>query len=522
MSAQSLVRTARIVRWQIALPLVLVAAAIGFQIWRTSSRDRASSPPGERKITVTLPTFEEALTTPKKVADVCTALEQPAPPAFAQMEREAAQAIYNAIIAVCNTPNLAETWGRLGMVYHSHELLPQADAAYKRARGLDPNDYRWAYYSAYTAFERDDKQAAIDGFNKTLELNASYTPCYLNLGKLYYDKDDYAAAEAAYAEYAHRRPADPLGYVGLGEVASKRGQFPEAIKHMTEALKYPPEDSRAYYVLGIAHRELGDEEKARAFLQRSRETPLHVQIDDPLWSQKNALSTTVAAGQQELVKAMVSGELDRAIEIGERLAARAPDSYGVLANLAEAYRRARRLDDAANTAQKAIQLEPDSAHGYMLLGQIELDRQAWDQAKSALDRSVGLDADNAFAWLLRAKVYTQRQAFDEAVRSASRATDIDPENPVGWQMRAMLSDLIGDRAATIAALERYLELKPDDQPARDKLQQLRSGRPPGRPDAQTQARRTTTATAPGNAPSPPESGPASSPPNRPAHTAASP
>ena len=74
--------------------LVLCAIVLAIVVWRSC---RLARPRGDETVEVVVPTFEEAIEDQDRLALVCRVLDLPPPPTLANMDKEAAKAIYDAI-----------------------------------------------------------------------------------------------------------------------------------------------------------------------------------------------------------------------------------------------------------------------------------------------------------------------------------------------------------------------------------------------------------------------------------------
>jgi len=469
--------------WRTLVAVILIAAGIALSV-----RKRSAEPPGE--IEVSFPSYETAMADPSTMEPACKAAGLPVPP-VQQVDKEVAVALFAATQQALMHYQDPEAIGRLGMVYHAHDYAEPARVAYARAKSLAPEDYRWTYYHAYTSFELGDSETAIAGFRRTLELKPDYAPCYLNLGKLYHDLGEYDRADEAHEKYVEARPDDPLGYVGLGLTAQARGDHEAVVRHMKKAIGREPVDYRALYALGLAYRELGDEEKARHYLKRSENTPKVMSVNDPLWSEKNAMSVTRAASQQKFIKLMSARRLDEALGLAREMAVEHPDDFGMAVNLAEVCRQKRLFDEAEEAARRAVRLQPESAHGHALLASVLRDAGKIELAREHIDYAVKQDPQFTSAWNVRASVCLAANDVAETVASLRRLFALDPDREEAWSNRlrahAMRLDRAGDRAGLLSTLEVYLDLNPDDEAVRRKYDALRPASAPATPSSTAEA-----------------------------------
>ncbi len=98
---------------------------------------------------------------------------------------------------------------------------------------------------------------------------------YIMLGNAYVqhvrekaDPQDYARAEAAFAEALRRRPDSADALIGLGVIALARHEFVEALAFGEQAIQFAPNTSRAHGVVVDALTELGRYDEAVVSAQR--------------------------------------------------------------------------------------------------------------------------------------------------------------------------------------------------------------------------------------------------------------
>jgi tetratricopeptide (TPR) repeat protein len=78
------------------------------------------------------------------------------------LESRVAAKIARVQAAVIAEPRSATSWGRLGMVFQTHALYPQAVACYRQAAGIDGDDYRWPYLAALSLSGSDLAEALAE------------------------------------------------------------------------------------------------------------------------------------------------------------------------------------------------------------------------------------------------------------------------------------------------------------------------------------------------------------------------
>lgn len=454
-------------RWRVILASMLILAGVVLALYSALKSD------GPETITIEIPPLDEVIADSSKLKPACDLLEQPLPPSLSEVDREAAEFIYRAIVNAAQNREDPESYGALGMVYDAHDMYPQAEAAYLEAHEMAPQAFKWAYYLALLAKDRNELETAAERLREAVELDPTYTVANLHLGEVELALGNLDAAEAAFRKYVERMPDDPLGHVGLGEVAQARNDVPGVIRHMEEALKYPPPMHSALYALGLAYQQQGDTVQAEAYLNRSRNVPKVKPLKDRLWAEKEALNRTPDMESRRFLAAMMRGNLGAAERIATGLTERYPEDAIHWVRLAEVKRMQRQFDESRSALKKALQLDPKSPDAHLAAARLEGDQGHIDKAKDHVDYVVATTPNSHDAWALRAAVYNELDDLSEAIRSARKAVEIQPASPQYRQRLILLLDRQGDTPEVVKELEAYLELAPEDTAAMSRLEEYR-------------------------------------------------
>jgi tetratricopeptide (TPR) repeat protein len=112
-----------------------------------------------------------------------------------------------------------------------------------------------AHFARGVGLEEDPTtyNEAIEEYKKVLGLDATYAPAHINLGTVFYNQGDYAAAEAHYREAIACDGRYALAYFDLGNVLDETGRVEEAIKTYETALQLAPTYADAHYNLALAY-----------------------------------------------------------------------------------------------------------------------------------------------------------------------------------------------------------------------------------------------------------------------------
>lgn len=103
---------------------------------------------------------------------------------------------------------------------------------------------------------------AIAAYQKVLEIDAQHAAAHINLGTLYYNRQDHALAERHYRAAIEIDPRYALAYFDLGNVLDETGRVAEAVQAYKSALQLAPTYADAHYNLALAYEKIREPRKA--------------------------------------------------------------------------------------------------------------------------------------------------------------------------------------------------------------------------------------------------------------------
>jgi tetratricopeptide (TPR) repeat protein len=114
------------------------------------------------------------------------------------------------------------------------------------------------------ALEEDPRNQlqAIAAYERVLELDSEHAAAHINLGTLYYNRQDYKAAEEHYREALRIDQRYALAHFDLGNVLDETGRVAEAIETYLTALQLAPTYADAHYNLALAYEKMKEPRKA--------------------------------------------------------------------------------------------------------------------------------------------------------------------------------------------------------------------------------------------------------------------
>lgn len=114
-----------------------------------------------------------------------------------------------------------------------------------------------------------DARAALDEFERAIELNPLLTRAYVGAGDQYMLLDDPDAAERRYTEAARLDPNNPRVHFKRGRALQVLGRVSEAIRAYLTALELDPTDAMANMNVSVAYMQAEEPRLARPFAERA-------------------------------------------------------------------------------------------------------------------------------------------------------------------------------------------------------------------------------------------------------------
>jgi len=134
-------------------------------------------------------------------------------------------------------------------------------------------------FSRGIALEEDQRThpEAIATYLNVLEREPGHAAAHINVGTLYYNRQEYGLAEKHYRAAIEADPRYALAHFDLGNVLDETGRVQEAIQTYKTALQLAPTYADAHYNLALAYEKLKQPRKAlphwRAYVKLDTSSP---------------------------------------------------------------------------------------------------------------------------------------------------------------------------------------------------------------------------------------------------------
>ncbi len=258
-----------------------------------------------------------------------------------------------------------------------------ADKAFTEAAKYNPRPHEVLHnYANY--LRRAKRLAEAEKiFRQTITSKPDFAEAYYSLAQLYLEMDDAGQAETALRQCLALKANHSAAAIALGGVLSESYRAKEAIDLLKKIIAAEPQNVLALNNLGAAYREAGDLNEALVYQQRAA----------------NALKDT----SDKTADIKLSGE--------------------VTANLARAYQRLGRQQEAYKVYLEALEIDPTNSETHR-----DYNRQLWERGENkaflrSFDPVLSAASDEQKAELLMVKASLALRAGKvDAALDAARAT----------------------------------------------------------------------------------------------------
>ncbi len=354
------------------------------------------------------------------------AVVQPANPAA--LDPPVASLIRNKVMLAQARPRAASAHGELGLAYEANLLWDEAVASYRTAVRLAPDDPGWRLHLALATRQAGDFDAAL----RLLRALAADVPfsaaVQQRLGMALAEQGALDEAAAAFRQVITLAPELPHGYVGLGDVLLQQDDATQARVLLERAVALAPDYRMAHYLLGQAYQRLGYPDVAEQALARGvNATPWF--LPDPLTERVQGYAVNLTARLDEAGAYLNADRPEEAARVLEQVRDAHPDNVAVRNNLAIAYLRQGRLDEAHHLLRSTLALDTTRFSTYLNLVAWAERAQQFEQALTYADGAVAQAPSLAQPHFARGQVLARLGRLEEALTSLQKAIEYDAAKP---------------------------------------------------------------------------------------------
>lgn len=397
--------------------------------------------------------------------------------------RDQIQAAHDRVTATlqregASAEDVAGAYGDLGKTLLAAEFGKAAEACFRNAELLAPDDLRWPYYLGHVYKATGDTSGSATSFERALQLNPKDGPTRIWLGEAYLTLDRIDAARAMFSEGLSIGSVEGPALVGLGRVALATRQYAEAAGHLERALAMNQRGDDLHYALALAYRGLG--QAARAEVHLGQRGQGQTAVADPLMDAVRALQRSSNTFESRGVQALEHGDLEAAASQFRQGLALAPNDASLHHRLGTVLLLAGDTKAGRAEIETALRLAPNLARAHYSLAVLSVSGGQFEQAVSRLSEAVRHEPGYVEARLLLGDVLRRTGRARESLRQYQEVMQLDPrvvQAQLGHAVAlAALNDYRGARDRLTAAmathpgdpelaqaLSRVLAASPDDR-----------------------------------------------------------
>jgi tetratricopeptide (TPR) repeat protein len=401
-------------------------------------------------------------------------VQPPEPPADVA-EPLVAGRIAAATAAVREALNSADAWGRLGTVYDVHVYFDRALECYDRASELDPDEFRWPYFSGIVLRE-NDQAAALRAFARAVELKPDYAPLRLYLGFGHFLEEHIDEAAKHYERALQLDERSVNARIGLARVAQASQRLDDAVELLEQARAIAPEEAAVHHHLAHVYGLRGDKEKAAlerklaetsaVAMQPGEMASFHDPVRDEATLAEGVSSNWLLTNGQ---RHLAAGRVEEAGQAFDAVLEANPDSVpGLLASSRYALGTGN-AERALELVRRAVELAPGDAATHADLGLVLARVNQLPQAIAAYEQALAIDPNLPDARSNLATLLFQTGRTDEGTGLLREAAAAYPGRPDIQQNLANVLLMTGQEEAAAQVLRDAIAVNATDAGLRHML-----------------------------------------------------
>lgn len=290
-------------------------------------------------------------------------------------------------------------------------LVVLAIAFHWNPTGYTPRESTWHLRTAmaYSA-AGEDNQAEAE-YRKALELGASASVVYANLGRLHIARGEQEEGIDLYRKGLLQNPHNAVIHNNLGYELSQEGKLPEAAEHFEHAVQSNPRFALAQINLGNTLFDMGDVDQALSHLQQAA-----------------VITPEDATLPYNIARIYFSeGKYEEAVAFYEKALSLQPNFAEALNNLGYVYAVQGHYETALPWYRKAIASAPEFLLAYNNLGNALFEAGDIDGAAEAYEKALDQKGDDIFSLYNMGRVFAARGQWDNVIAYMNQVLEIQPD-----------------------------------------------------------------------------------------------
>lgn len=382
------------------------------------------------------------------------------PTNLSQLDPNVIELVEQQMTQINSQPRAGATYAELGMIYEANMLWPDARRAYAVAVDLEPDSTWWRFHLAVATRTAGDPEEALRLLQDLAAEYPELAPVQQRLGEALTEAGELADAAAAYRRVIDLLPGSPEGYRGVGEVKLLQRDYAAARELLERAVDLDPRYRGSRYALGLAYRGLGLPEEAQRELALGVDA-LPRYLTDPLASQIREYEVNLPARRNTAAALLHGGRPGQAASLLEQVLSEQPGNATDLNNLAIAYMRIERFDEARLRLVEAQRIAPEKFSTWLNLSTLAIRTgdpgAAVVFAEGAIERAPTMPQTHVALAIAEAELGD----LERTAAALERALQLDARDPQTHGMLAEICVQLGRLELAEEHFQDVLTLRPD-------------------------------------------------------------
>lgn len=329
--------------------------------------------------------------------------------------------ITSLILILCTGSLFAQTAKKFyasGEKYQEAKNYQEAIDNYTKAIGMDPN-YVKAYTARAVCYEAQNKKSeAAEDYKRATVFSAKEKELYYNAGRLYYDIEKYADADA------------------MLKVALERDkEYVEAIdirlKTLTKLKNF--QEGLAVAELGLNVKKTAQSIYNRAVMHDSLKNYVAAEKD---YKESKYFDSKFIPAYVGLALAQLNlNKADDALAVCEAAVAKDANNKDVFYTRSRVYAAKNDFQNATNDITKVIVADGNNAGAHFYRGTFYQKLGQWQNAVNDFSKCITLDAKNNLAYTARAASYEQINNFPAAIKDYEHVLKSVNSEPIRMMLK---------------------------------------------------------------------------------------
>ena len=362
-------------------------------------------------------------------------------PSLEGAEPQVANRLNELAAVVSESLDNADTWGRYGITLHAHSYDREANVAYAEAQRLAPGEFKWPYFRA-VLLAKTDVEEALPLLERAILLDPEYGPAHDRRGVILKEIGRRDEAEKAFREAVRLFPRSPPANLHIGQIELQNGDTAAAIRHLEIARRSWPQDIAVLATLSRAFAQQGDRDRARTLAEAARGGRKMPQVTDTRLNEVANAGIKLSSflkradiysrgGQPESAEA----ELKKALQLGH-------DPAQLNDVLARVQVNLRKYEESIKSGQRALAAGRNDPVLHHTIGIALLQLRRLDQAEQSVDTGLALEPNHAQLLQLKGRIAAVRGRDEEAVAIWTSALE-QHEDSLTRRMRGQALSRLG-------------------------------------------------------------------------------